>query len=132
MAMYTTIRQVREANQPRWIGIDHVQLSMPIGAEDQARAFYTGVLGLSEVPKPEPLRSRGGCWFEAGPVRVHLGGEEHFHPARKAHPALLVNDLEALVQAGGLDIMWNDEFPEVRRGYVDDPFGNRIELIESP
>ncbi|CAN5746896.1 hypothetical protein BH20ACT4_BH20ACT4_08000 [soil metagenome] len=123
---------MHEADQPRWIGIDHVQLAMPVGAEDQARAFYAGMLALTEVPKPEPLRARGGCWFEAGAVKLHLGGEEGFLPARTAHPALLVDDLRALVHAGGLDITWSDELAGVRRGYVDDPFGNRIELIEAP
>ncbi|MBA2387801.1 MAG: glyoxalase [Acidimicrobiia bacterium] len=130
--MYTTIRQVSAVDKPRWIGIDHVQLAMPVGAEDQARAFYTGVLALTEVPKPEPLRARGGCWFEAGSVKLHLGAEDDFRPARKAHPALLVDDLRALVRTTGIDITWSDELPEVRRGYVDDPFGNRIELIEAP
>ncbi len=130
--MYTTIRQVHRADKPLWIGIDHVQLAMPIGAEDQARTFYAGVLGLSEVPKPATLRARGGCWFEAGAVRLHLGVENGFRPARKAHPALVVEDLMALVRTTGLDITWSDELPGARRGYVDDPFGNRIELIESP
>ena len=112
--------------------LDHVQLAMPRGSEDEAEAFYCGPLGLRRVPKPEPLASRGGCWFENGAVTVHLGVEDDFRPARKAHPAFRVDDLDGLVQrlaAAGLDVRWDDELPAVRRCYVDDPFGNRIELI---
>jgi catechol 2,3-dioxygenase-like lactoylglutathione lyase family enzyme len=105
------------------VGIDHVQLAMPPGGEDEATAFYEGLLGLPRVPKPEHLAARGGCWFEAAGAKVHLGVEDGFRPARKAHPALLVDDLEDLcarLAAAG---------HEVRDGYVDDPFGNRIELV---
>ncbi|MEJ7722438.1 MAG: GntR family transcriptional regulator [Ilumatobacteraceae bacterium] len=98
-SMYTTIRQVRASDKPRsgaspqWLRVDHVQLAMPVGGEADARRFYTDVLGLAEVPKPAALAARGGCWFESGEVRVHLGVEDDFHPARKAHPALVVRDL---------------------------------------
>jgi len=118
----------------RLLRIDHVQLAMPRGAEDVAEAFYAGVLGLRRVPKPEPLASRGGCWFDGGAVQVHLGVEDDFRPATKAHPAFLVEDLDALVAAvehAGRPVRWDDELPGVRRCHVLDPFGNRIELIAS-
>jgi hypothetical protein len=114
---------------PQLIAIDHVQLAMPAGGEDLARSFYMGVLGLTEMPKPPVLAARGGCWFEAGAVRVHLGVETPFHPARKAHPAFVVRQLEDLVAARGLTVRWSDEIPGTVRCHLDDPFGNRIELI---
>lgn len=112
------------------VSIDHVQLAMPAGGESPARRFYTGVLGLVEVPKPPALAVRGGCWFELGPVRLHLGVEADFRPARKAHPALVVRDLAAFVACHALGVRWDDEIPGVLRCHVDDPFGNRIELID--
>jgi catechol 2,3-dioxygenase-like lactoylglutathione lyase family enzyme len=129
--MYTTLIQVSAAAQPPFAGIDHVQLAMPRGQEEAARLFYTGVLGLPEVPKPAPLASRGGCWFELGPTRVHLGVEDDFRPARKAHPALLVRGLAAFVDAVGLVFTWADDVPGLVHGYVEDPFGNRIELVDA-
>jgi catechol 2,3-dioxygenase-like lactoylglutathione lyase family enzyme len=114
-------------------GIDHVQLAMPAGAEDDARAFYEGVLGIPEKPKPPHLAARGGCWFAAEGVEVHLGVEEGFHPARKAHPALLVDDLPALVarlRQAGVDVVEDEPLPGYDRVYVADPFGNRLELLE--
>jgi catechol 2,3-dioxygenase-like lactoylglutathione lyase family enzyme len=117
------------------VGIDHVQLACPPGGEPAGRAFYAGVLGLTEVPKPEPLAARGGCWFRGDGFEVHLGVEVDFRPARKAHPALLAADLDGLAAAlAGADhaVTWSDELPGVRRFYVDDPFGNRLELVESP
>lgn len=114
--------------------LDHVQLAMPRGEEQQAREFYAGILELPLQEKPEPLAARGGCWFSNGPVTVHLGVEDDFRPARKAHPALVVRDLDALVQrlsAAGTEVRWSDELPGVRRCHVDDPFGNRIELIDA-
>jgi hypothetical protein len=114
---------------PQLIAIDHVQLAMPAGGEDLARSFYMGVLGLTEMPKPPVLAARGGCWFEAGAVRVHLGVETPFHPARKAHPAFVVRQLEDFVAARGLTVRWSDEIPGTVRCHLDDPFGNRIELI---
>jgi len=115
------------------VGLDHVQLAMPEGQEEAARRFYAGLLGLAEVPKPAQLAARGGCWFEHGAVKVHLGVEADFQPARKAHPGFLVDDLAGLVQV--LDeagfVAKNDQPLEgYERRYVDDPFGNRIELMQ--
>jgi catechol 2,3-dioxygenase-like lactoylglutathione lyase family enzyme len=116
------------------VGIDHVQLAMPPGGEGQAQAFYEGLLGLTRVPKPEPLAARGGCWFERGIVKVHLGVEADFRPARKAHPALVVDDLPALVASlavAGIEVRPGDDPSGRAQVYVDDPFGNRIELVEA-
>jgi predicted enzyme related to lactoylglutathione lyase len=116
----------------RIISLDHVQLAMPAGQEAVAERFYSGLLGLDRRPKPEPLASRGGCWFSNGKVVIHLGVEQDFRPAKKAHPALLVDDLDALTErlvAEGLVVRPDTELPGIRRGYVEDPFGNRIELI---
>ncbi|MHB1511563.1 MAG: VOC family protein [Acidimicrobiales bacterium] len=113
--------------------IDHVQLAMPAGGEGAARGFYAGLLGITEQQKPEPLAKRGGCWFENGDLKIHLGVEAEFRPARKAHPALLVDDLLALVaQLRAADVPVRDDEPleGYRRVYVDDPFGNRLELME--
>jgi catechol 2,3-dioxygenase-like lactoylglutathione lyase family enzyme len=116
--------------------IDHVQLAMPPGPEADARAqaFYEGLLGLPRVPKPPPLAARGGCWFESGPAKVHLGVEEDFRPARKAHPALVVSgldDLCRLLDESGHPTRRTEDVPGKPQWYVDDPFGNRIELIPS-
>jgi catechol 2,3-dioxygenase-like lactoylglutathione lyase family enzyme len=116
------------------LAVDHVQLAMPPGSEAEARAeaFYSGVLGLERQPKPAPLAARGGCWFSNGPVVLHLGVEQDFRPAKKAHPALVVDDLSALteaLEAEGFTVEPDEEIAGVRRSYVDDPFGNRIELI---
>ena len=116
------------------IGIDHVQLAMPAGREDEARAFYARILGIPEVPKPPELAKRGGAWFENGAVKVHLGVEGDFRPARKAHPALLVQDLPGLVlrlRAAGAAVVDDDEpLPGYDRVFTADPFGNRLELME--
>ena len=115
------------------IAIDHVQLAMPAGREEDARRFYAGVLGLTEVPKPAGLAGRGGCWFANadGNVAVHLGVEGGFRAARKAHPAFVVTDLDAvrvrLIDAGA--VMVEDDILEINRFYTADPFGNRIEFI---
>jgi catechol 2,3-dioxygenase-like lactoylglutathione lyase family enzyme len=117
---------------PRIVAIDHVQLAIPPGREAVADDFYSGVLGLVAVPKPEPLASRGGRWYRSAGVQVHLGVETDFRPAKKAHPALMVDDLDGLVgqlEAAGASWRWDDELAGVRRGYTEDPFGNRIELI---
>ena len=114
-----------------WRGIDHVQLAIPVGAEDEARSFYAGLLGLTEVPKPPILAARGGAWFEAGATIVHVGVEDDFAPARKAHPALLVEGLHAFVDRTGLHVRWSDEIPGTVRCHLHDPFGNRIELVEA-
>jgi catechol 2,3-dioxygenase-like lactoylglutathione lyase family enzyme len=114
-------------------GIDHVQLAMPAGQEDAAEAFYRGALGLPRVRKPANLAGRGGCWFDNGRVRIHLGVEADFRPARKAHPALLVDDLPALVAvlaAAGHEVREDEPLEGNDRVYVSDPFGNRIELLQ--
>jgi hypothetical protein len=112
--------------------LDHIQLAMPRGEEARARAYYAGVLGLEEEAKPEPLVSRGGCWFRLGSVLVHLGVEEPFRPQKKAHPAFCVDKLEeaasALVRAGS-PVTWDTTLPSRRRFHSEDPFGNRIEFL---
>jgi catechol 2,3-dioxygenase-like lactoylglutathione lyase family enzyme len=118
---------------PALRGIDHVQLAMPEGGEDVAAAFYEGLLGLARRPKPSALAVRGGCWFSHGAVELHLGVERDFRPARKAHPAVLVaglDELTALLAGAGHPVRFDDEVPGVRRCYVDDPFGNRLELVD--
>jgi catechol 2,3-dioxygenase-like lactoylglutathione lyase family enzyme len=113
--------------------IDHVQLAMPAGGEDRAVAFYEALLGIPHVPKPTHLASRGGCWFERGAVKVHLGVDADFRPARKAHPALLVDGLTALVShlaTAGVVVTSDQPLDGYERVYVDDPFGNRVELME--
>jgi catechol 2,3-dioxygenase-like lactoylglutathione lyase family enzyme len=113
--------------------LDHVQLAMPPGGEGAARAFYADLLGIPEQPKPPALAARGGCWFERGALKVHLGVEADFRPARKAHLAFLVSDLAALVaalEAAGHPTRNDEPLPGYERVYVDDPFGNRLELLE--
>lgn len=115
------------------VGLDHVNLSMPAGEEERARAFYADVLGLAEVEKPAPLAARGGCWFAAPGTVLHLGVEANFRPQRRAHPALLVRDLAAAEQvlaAAGVATVPDTALPGVRRCYAADPFGNRIEFIQ--
>ena len=115
------------------VGIDHVQLAMPAGEETRARAFYAGVLGLVEEPKPPNLASRGGVWFRGGSCRLHLGVEADFRPAKKAHPALLVENLAALSErcrAAGYPPVTDEPLEGYDRVYLFDPFGNRIELLE--
>ena len=118
----------------RVVGLDHVQLAMPPGpeAEALAEAFFEGLLGLPRVAKPPELAMRGGCWFERGPVKVHMGVDEDFRPARKAHPALVVEGLDGLcrrLEASGHPTRRAEDVPGRPQFYVDDPFGNRIELI---
>ena len=113
--------------------LNHVQLAMPKGQEDAARRFYQDLLGIPEVPKPPALAARGGCWFERGELRVHLGVEADFRPARKAHPAFTVRNLAGLVQQlqdAGIAVDRDEPLPGHDRYYVSDPFGNRIELLE--
>lgn len=115
------------------VRLDHVQLAMPSGQEEAARDFYLGVLGIPEVAKPVHLAERGGCWFESGNLKIHLGVEQDFHPARKAHPALIVSDLKGLLDqlaAKGYRVFEDEMIEGYDRRYVDDPFGNRIELLE--
>jgi len=116
----------------RIVGIDHIQLAMPAGEEDKARAFYAGLLGIPERPKPAALAARGGAWFESPHVKIHLGVEGEFRPARKAHPALLVtglSELAAVLRRAGHEVA-DDPLEGQARVYVSDPFGNRLELIE--
>ena len=113
--------------------IEHVQLAMPRGQEDIARNFYSGLLEIPEVAKPPELAKRGGVWFERGMLRVHLGVDPEFRPARKAHPALLVRGLNTLVgklRGAGIDVIEAEPLPGFNHVYVSDPFGNRIELVE--
>lgn len=124
------MKKPNRASPTVWTAIDHVQLAMPAGGEDAARGFYDAQLGIPEVRKPPLLAVRGGCWFEAGDVRVHLGVDDDFRPARKAHPALRVEGLRGLVDRVGLHVVWADDLPGVARCHVADPFGNRIELID--
>lgn len=114
-------------------GLDHVQLAMPSGGEVLAREFYSGLLGLTEIPKPPNLAKRGGAWFEGGTLRVHLGVEADFRPAKKAHPAFLVQHLDAISQhlrQAGVTVVTDEPLEGYHRLYVSDPFGNRIELLE--
>ena len=114
------------------LAIEHVQLAMPAGREAEAREFYCGLLGIPEVAKPPELAKRGGAWFETGTVKIHLGVDVDFRPARKAHPALLVRELRTLVQRlreAGVDVV-EEPLEGYFRVYVTDPFGNRIELME--
>jgi len=113
--------------------LHHVQLAIPAGGEDACRAFWGSLLGMAELEKPPVLAARGGCWFRGGGLEVHLGVEEPFAPARKAHPGILVEGLRELADrlvAGGVEVTWDDEFPGHDRFYAHDPFGNRLELME--
>ncbi|HEY1251902.1 MAG TPA: VOC family protein [Thermoanaerobaculia bacterium] len=113
--------------------IDHVQLAMPHGREDEARAFYGALLEIPEVEKPAALAARGGVWFEGNDVKVHLGVDAEFRAAQKAHPAFLVRDLAALARRlrdAGVQVVDDGLMPGYRRVYVTDPFGNRLELME--
>jgi catechol 2,3-dioxygenase-like lactoylglutathione lyase family enzyme len=117
------------------VGIDHVQLLMPTGGESAARQFYGELLGLREVVKPDELAQRPGCWFVGiGGTAVHLAVDQRFIPAHKAHPGFIVADLaaakEALV-AGGARVVHDHAGLPVKRCYTEDPFGNRIELIDA-
>jgi catechol 2,3-dioxygenase-like lactoylglutathione lyase family enzyme len=113
--------------------IDHVQLAMPEGGEEDAERFYRDVLGFVVVPKPPAMAARGGRWFERGSVKIHLGVEPDFRPARKAHPAIVVTNFDALLgrlREAGVAFKAADDGPGVRRGHFDDVFGNRIEIID--
>ena len=114
-------------------GIDHIQLAMPAGQEETARVFYSGILEIPEVPKPPELAKRGGVWFESDQVKVHLGIDPEFHPARKAHPAFLIRDLSALVcklRESGIQVIEAEPLEGYNHVYIADPFGNRLELME--
>ena len=114
--------------------LDHVQVAAPPGCEERARAFYGGLLGLTELEKPGTMRASGGAWFALGGAQLHVGVEDPFTPATKAHPGLSVADAEldalaARLQAAGAPVTWDDRLPGVRRFYTADPFGNRLELL---
>jgi catechol 2,3-dioxygenase-like lactoylglutathione lyase family enzyme len=117
------------------VGIDHVQVLMPTGGDRDARRFYGELLGLREVPKPPEVSPRGGCWFVGvGGTAIHVGVDQRFLPAGKAHPALIVVDLDATrraLVAGGARVVEDESGLPVRRCYTHDPFGNRIELVEA-
>lgn len=119
---------------PRIVALDHVQVAMPRGQEDAARQFYSGVLGLPEIPKPSTLAVRGGVWFQCGLLQVHLGVESDFRPAKKAHPAFVVDDLAVLAKSleeRGLVVQSDvEQVDGGMRLFTEDPFGNRIELIQ--
>lgn len=113
--------------------IHHVQLACPAGSEPALRQFYGGVLGLDELPKPPGLAARGGCWFRGHGIELHLGVEAGFRPARKAHPGLLVAGLDTWAERlrdAGYPVLFDDEFPGMRRFYSQDPNGNRLEFLE--
>ncbi|GHK02479.1 VOC family protein [Streptomyces sp. NPDC003753] len=113
--------------------VDHVQLAAPPGSEDLLRAYYVDVLGMTEVPKPPVLAARGGCWFRAGAVQLHLGVEDDFQPAKKAHPGLRVTGIEAYaarLAERGAPVTWDGNLPGHRRFYSQDPVGNRLEFLE--
>lgn len=119
----------------RILGLDHVQVAAPPGCESQARSFYGGLIGLSEVEKPERLRARGGVWFACGSQQLHVGVTEAFSPAGKAHPALLVapgslDELALRLSQAGEQVLWDEELAGARRFYCSDPWGNRVELLE--
>jgi catechol 2,3-dioxygenase-like lactoylglutathione lyase family enzyme len=116
------------------LGIDHVQVAIPRGGEDAARTFYAGLLGLAEISKPEPIRARGGVWFRVGGQELHLGVEEPFAPARKAHPGLVASDLDAVrARLAGAELGFEDDdkIAGVDRLFVADPFGNRVEVRQA-
>src|ERR1700679_4261722 len=117
------------------LGIDHVQLAAPAGCEEDARRFFGELLGLDEVEKPEVLRARGGVWFSLGVQQLHIGVQQGFVPARKAHPAILVEagGLDALARrlnGAGAVVLWDEDRDEARRFFTEDPWGNRIEVLE--
>ena len=114
--------------------LDHVQITAPPGSEDDARRFYAGLLGLEEIPKPEPMQASGGVWFRLGGQELHIGIADPFAPARKAHPGLRVEpgELDVVAQrlaGAGAPVEWDERYPGVRRFYTADPFGNRIEVL---
>lgn len=114
------------------VGLHHVQLAMSVGGEERAVEFYEGILGIPQVSKPPHLAARGGCWFESEGVRLHLGVETDFKPARKAHPALIVTDLASMrsrLVESNVEVVDDEPLPGFQRFYAFDPFGNRIEFL---
>jgi len=116
------------------LGIDHVQVAAPAGCETAARVFYGDLLGLEELPKPAALHAHGGCWFRAGGQELHVGVEQPFAPARKAHPGFVVSDLGELadrLRRAGVEVLPDDAIPGARRFHAADPFGNRLEFRQA-
>ncbi|GAA0533704.1 VOC family protein [Paractinoplanes ferrugineus] len=117
----------------KFVGLHHVQLLIPSGGEDDARRFYAGVLGMTELEKPTVLKARGGCWFRGGGWEIHLAPVPSFEPARRAHPGVLVDGLDLLaekLEAAGHPVEWDPHFPGHRRLYAFDAHGNRLEFLE--
>lgn len=115
------------------LSIEHVQIAIPVGGEDRARAFYTGILGFVEVDKPAAMAKRNSIWFTAGSVSLHLGLEPDFHAAKRAHPALVVHGMDQILTAcerEGVTVKPDVSFNGFRRVHIFDPFGNRLELME--
>lgn len=115
------------------IALDHIQLAMPAGGEATAIAFFAGLLGFAEEPKPWPLSERGGCWFASGTCTLHIGVDPAFVPQKKAHPAFLCEDIDHLAArlvANGCVVQWDHDLPKRKRFYTSDPFGNRLEFIQ--
>jgi len=114
--------------------LDHIQLAMPPGKEDQARRFFIDLLGMAEEAKPSPLDTRGGCWFRRDAVRLHVGVEADFAPQRKAHPAFTVEDLAGLatrLAEADFPVKWDNALRDRQRFYTTDPFGNRLEFLRA-
>ena len=111
-----------------------MQIAAPAGCEEEARGFFCGLLGLEELPKPAALAARGGAWFVVGPQQLHVGVEDDFAPARKAHPAFMVDDVDMLAErlaTAGVAVHWDDAVPGLRRFYAADPWGNRLEFLQA-
>lgn len=116
-----------------YYGIDHVQLAAPPGSEDIARKFFHDVMGMEEIEKPEELKKRGGVWFRCGKSQIHIDIDYDFKPAKKAHPAIHVknlNELKSVLLQNGIQVREDEALPGAKRFYIDDPFGNRIEILE--
>jgi catechol 2,3-dioxygenase-like lactoylglutathione lyase family enzyme len=117
----------------QFVRLHHVQLAIPAGGEDACRGFWGAILGMVELEKPPILAARGGCWFRGGGLEVHLGVEQNFAPAQKAHPGIVVNNLSGMArnfEDSGVSVTWDDNFPGFARFYAADPFGNRLEFLE--
>jgi catechol 2,3-dioxygenase-like lactoylglutathione lyase family enzyme len=117
----------------QFVRLHHIQLAIPAGGEEACRGFWGAILGMVEVEKPPILAARGGCWFRGGGLEVHLGVERGFIPARKAHPGIVVDNLDGMaryLQDSGVSVTWDDDFPGFARFYAADPFGNRLEFLE--
>jgi catechol 2,3-dioxygenase-like lactoylglutathione lyase family enzyme len=126
-------RVIVHAMSSRVARIDHLQIAAPVGCEAAAREFYGSILGMHEIEKPPILRARGGCWFECGSQQLHIGVEQNFQAAKKAHPAFAVfqlDELREILSARGVKVIEDDNLPGTRRFYAEDPWGNRLEFVE--